>query len=242
MTTPAGASVEEIHLGILELTGFIREFQCFGRVHMVEFFTGDHFNTLLSAPVRELLESKSIAELRQLLSQQPPPTTDGCRGNASPAAAESGKLCDLDDFMIRASHASLKNLRGGRLLTTPEAVATAHGKSMVRSPPNAESSVDIKSLISTKEYMNRKKAHEIALMSPMINLLCDVTGSRSVVDVGSGKGYLSTYLSLCYGLRVVGVDYQRLNTEGAQERAGKFKEYWSKQLKNKVRRGDVVTF
>ena len=33
--------------------------------------------------------------------------------------------------------------------------------------------------------------------------------------MGSGKGYLSQYLALHAGLRVVGVDYQATNTEGA---------------------------
>ena len=38
------------------------------------------------------------------------------------------------------------------------------------------------------------------------------------MDIGSGKGYLSQHLALHYGLTVVGVDAQEINTLGAQTR------------------------
>lgn len=46
-----------------------------------------------------------------------------------------------------------------------------------------------------------------------------------VIDVGSGKGYLSSFLSLQYGLRVFGIDSSNTNTHGAQERNRKLKKY-----------------
>ena len=39
-----------------------------------------------------------------------------------------------------------------------------------------------------------------------------------VLDIGSGKGYLSEHLALNYGLTVVGMDSQRTNTDGAHKR------------------------
>ena len=39
-----------------------------------------------------------------------------------------------------------------------------------------------------------------------------------VLDLGSGKGYLSEYLALRYGYTVVGVDSQQTNTAGASKR------------------------
>lgn len=42
-----------------------------------------------------------------------------------------------------------------------------------------------------------------------------------MVDVGSGKGYLSEHLSVEYGLVVVGVDSEHSNTTGAIERCRK---------------------
>jgi len=43
--------------------------------------------------------------------------------------------------------------------------------------------------------------------------------------VGSGKGYLSSFLSLQYGLRVYGIDSSSTNTHGAQERNRKLKKF-----------------
>ncbi len=39
-----------------------------------------------------------------------------------------------------------------------------------------------------------------------------------MLDVGSGKGYLSQHLALCHGLTVVGVDSQLGNTASARKR------------------------
>lgn len=46
-----------------------------------------------------------------------------------------------------------------------------------------------------------------------------------MVDVGSGKGYLSSFLSLRYDLRVYGIDSSSINTHGAQERNRKLKRF-----------------
>ena len=46
-----------------------------------------------------------------------------------------------------------------------------------------------------------------------------------VIDVGSGKGYLSSFLSLQYGLQVYGIDSSSTNTHGAQERNRKLKRF-----------------
>ena len=38
------------------------------------------------------------------------------------------------------------------------------------------------------------------------------------MDIGSGKGYLSQHLALHYGLTVVGVEAQEVNSFGAKAR------------------------
>lgn len=46
-----------------------------------------------------------------------------------------------------------------------------------------------------------------------------------MIDVGSGKGYLSSFLSLQYGLHVYAIDSSSSNTHGAQERNRKLKKF-----------------
>lgn len=43
--------------------------------------------------------------------------------------------------------------------------------------------------------------------------------------MGSGKGYLSSFLSLQYSLQVYGIDSSSINTHGAQERNRKLKKF-----------------
>lgn len=47
-----------------------------------------------------------------------------------------------------------------------------------------------------------------------------------VIDLGAGKGYLSSYLSMHYGLKVYGIDSSYTNTDGANKRNRKLKKYW----------------
>ncbi|XP_030100895.1 probable methyltransferase-like protein 25 isoform X5 [Mus musculus] len=75
--------------------------------------------------------------------------------------------------------------------------------------------------------MNTKKSHEVQAMSELICSIADYCGLKQIIDVGSGKGYLSSFLSLKYGLNVYGIDSSNTNTHGAKERNRKLKKHWS---------------
>lgn len=75
------------------------------------------------------------------------------------------------------------------------------------------------------EFMNSKKSHEVQSMSEVVAHLAQYCGVTQVIDVGSGKGYLSSSLSLRYGLQVYGIDSSSTNTHGAQERNRKLKKF-----------------
>lgn len=47
-----------------------------------------------------------------------------------------------------------------------------------------------------------------------------------MIDIGSGKGYLSSFLSMQYNLKVYGIDSSNTNTNGAHERNRKLKKHW----------------
>lgn len=68
------------------------------------------------------------------------------------------------------------------------------------------------------EFMSSKKCHEVTLMSAAVAELADYTDSSVVVDIGDGKGYLSSFLALEYRLRVLGVDSSSIKTKGAAKR------------------------
>ena len=54
--------------------------------------------------------------------------------------------------------------------------------------------------------------------SHLTNTFIDKDGIRNLVDLGSGKGYLSQALSKLYHLNVLAIDASQGNTAGAQKR------------------------
>lgn len=71
----------------------------------------------------------------------------------------------------------------------------------------------------------------------MIAKLCSMNkanGNLCVIDAGDGKGYLSSHLSLCYGIKVLGIDSQCSRTAGASTRYDKL----VKRLSRKKRKSN----
>ncbi|KAL0150669.1 hypothetical protein M9458_054027, partial [Cirrhinus mrigala] len=78
---------------------------------------------------------------------------------------------------------------------------------------------------SPDEFMNCKKAHEVQAVSEVVACLAKCCRVKQVIDVGSGKGYLCSYLSMRFDLQVFGIDSSSTNTHGAQERNRKLKRF-----------------
>ncbi|NXL93869.1 MET25 protein, partial [Alectura lathami] len=80
--------------------------------------------------------------------------------------------------------------------------------------------------IKTDEFMNNKKSHEVQVMSELVDKIANYCGIKQVIDIGSGKGYLSSFLSMQYNLKVYGIDSSNTNTNSAHERNRKLKKHW----------------
>ncbi|XP_071832700.1 probable methyltransferase-like protein 25 isoform X2 [Apostichopus japonicus] len=105
---------------------------------------------------------------------------------------------------------------------------------------------DASILVKPKEFMNLKKSHEVAEMSHLCSSLIRQQQIEKVIDIGSGKGYLSQYLTLQFGVRVIGIDSSDTNTHGAKERGRKLLKHWktfmrrSAEQQNKLYPKEVV--
>jgi len=78
--------------------------------------------------------------------------------------------------------------------------------------------------------MAAKKMHEVEIMAKFVADLSKYAGTEIIVDIGGGKGYLSSLLALAYNLNVLGIDSQSINSEGARNRTLKFEKYWQSIL------------
>ena len=66
--------------------------------------------------------------------------------------------------------------------------------------------------------MTEKKAHEVRVLAHVAAHLAFEHSIKLVVDLGSGKGYLSDALALGYNLSVLGIDSSVSNTSAARSR------------------------
>ncbi|MGH0135075.1 UNVERIFIED_CONTAM: hypothetical protein FKN15_056998 [Acipenser sinensis] len=73
--------------------------------------------------------------------------------------------------------------------------------------------------------MNDKKSHEVKIISELVASLAKHCNIQQVIDLGSGKGYLCSFLSMEYSLKVYGIDSSSTNTHGANETNRKLKRY-----------------
>jgi hypothetical protein len=78
--------------------------------------------------------------------------------------------------------------------------------------------------------MSLKKQHEVEKLSELINKISKKTNTKTIIDIGSGKGYLTQVLSYKYDLNVIGIDNNDLNTKNAQKRINNL-ETQNKKLK-----------
>lgn len=73
-----------------------------------------------------------------------------------------------------------------------------------------------------KEFMAAKKMHEVEVMAKLVADFSHYAGTDIIIDIGGGKGYLSSLLALAYNFNVLGIDSQSINSEGAKNRTLKF--------------------
>ncbi|KZV17663.1 hypothetical protein F511_16822 [Dorcoceras hygrometricum] len=79
--------------------------------------------------------------------------------------------------------------------------------------------------------MNQKKKHEIESLAAVIALIAGVIGANTVVDVGSGKGYLSQVLCFENELSVIAIDASSHHGSITDARAKRIKKYYAAKMR-----------
>uniref|UniRef100_A0A665VVV1 Methyltransferase like 25 n=1 Tax=Echeneis naucrates TaxID=173247 RepID=A0A665VVV1_ECHNA len=198
-----------VYQRIDEVRRFLSATLSIANAHTVEFYTQDVWRRFVAVTPQEVLSAvTSGSDL-----QREPDTRFGF-------CSDTNRLVDLHELLQAAKAHSLPGL--GICWSRDELLQNLFlGKyatfSHILSNPGAELEPD--------EFMNSKKSHEVQSMSEVVAYLAQYCRVKQVIDVGSGKGYLSSFLSLKYGLRVYGIDSSSTNTHGAQERNRKLKKF-----------------
>ncbi|XP_044757290.1 methyltransferase-like protein 25 [Coccinella septempunctata] len=75
-------------------------------------------------------------------------------------------------------------------------------------------------------FMSQKKSHEVEILSSIVAALVELGETTHIIDVGDGKGYLSSMLALHHKIPVLGIDASPNNSKAAVERVQKLEKIW----------------
>ncbi|XP_034719309.1 methyltransferase-like protein 25 [Etheostoma cragini] len=229
-------SLTEIQRRIDEVKLFLSVTLSIANAHTVEFYTQDVWNRFMAVPPHEVLSTLGSATDQQRepghkAKEQPRTTFGFCN--------DTNRLVDVCELLQAAKAHSLPGL--GVCMSRDELLqALRENRSKSGAPP-----AEIGAELETDEFMNSKKSHEVQSMSEVVACLAQRCRVKQVIDVGSGKGYLSSFLSLQYGLQVYGIDSSSTNTHGAHERNRKLKKFsraYQKHNKAVRGQGEAVTY
>ncbi|XP_029901631.1 putative methyltransferase-like protein 25 isoform X2 [Myripristis murdjan] len=223
-------TLPEIQRRIDEVTRFLSIALNIANAHTVEFYTHDVWRQLVAVPPQEVLSAFSSCA--------------GHKGEPEPSGDERSKttfgFCDdtkrLVDTPKLLQVAKAHSLPGLGVCASRDELLRSLREHEPASPPAEEGAG-----LVPDEFMNSKKSHEVQSMSEVVACLAQHCGVKQVIDVGSGKGYLCSFLSLQYDLQVYGIDSSITNTHGAQERNRKLKKFSRSYQKHKVARERTTT-
>uniref|UniRef100_A0A8D0US03 Methyltransferase domain-containing protein n=1 Tax=Sus scrofa TaxID=9823 RepID=A0A8D0US03_PIG len=199
---------------------FLREALPISNAHTVDFYTESVWEQLVDLPPETVLavlrRSAAEAEAQPSAARPLAEAQGGSDSTDFPKVfcETSQKLVSVEAFALAAKCYSVQNL--GICTPLEQLLVALRGNQKQRTDKN----------VKPDEFMNLKKSHEVQAMSELISSVADYYGVKQIIDLGSGKGYLSSFLSLKYGLKVYGIDSSNTNTHGAEERNRKLKKHW----------------
>lgn len=138
---------------------------------------------------------------------------------------------NLFNHIQHAKSFYLENLKDKLYLTTDELLEKFK---MMHIPIEAGLNINI------REFMKEKKNHEVEIAARIVASLAKAHSKQHiVVDVGDGKGYLSSRLALEYKLKVLGIDGNPRNSKEAGIRNQRLSKMWKTLVTKKAQKLNV---
>ncbi|XP_055010000.1 methyltransferase-like protein 25 isoform X2 [Boleophthalmus pectinirostris] len=212
----ATLSLTHVQQKIDEVKQFLAIAMRIANAHTVEFYTHDVWSRFMAVAPEEVLSAVSADQVHQ--------REHSCKENGEQSTfgfcPESHHLVKISEMLEAARMHSLPGL--GICFSREELLLSVQ-KNCSNSGSSTKTAAG--ATLETDEFMNSKKSHEVQCMSEVVAQLAQQCQVTQIIDVGSGKGYLSSFLSMQYGLQVYGIDSSSTNTHGARERDRKLKKF-----------------
>ncbi|KAL7828079.1 hypothetical protein AOLI_G00312310 [Acnodon oligacanthus] len=210
----SSVSADDLKRRMDEVQRFLSVSLSIANAHTVDFYTRDVWHTFVAVSPEEVLTAMSSARGRTGAAE------DALTLNENISFGFCDTTKKLVDVAALLRAAKAHSLAGLEVCVQREAVMDA----LRMMSADAQDGISDGAVVPN-EFMNSKKAHEVPAMSEVVASLAKCCRAKQVIDVGSGKGYLCSFLSLQYGLQVFGIDCSTVNTHGAQERNRKLKRF-----------------
>lgn len=232
-----------------KIANFVEPALTFLNCHFTDYYLKSYWNSLLPEKLRLDLESKSIEEVKKCMIDL---TTGNWR--RYPEAdlnydRNFSTVSNLEDLIVTVGRLKLHELN----ICTSFKKLEENRQILKNKFP--EYFVDLE----FDKFMSSKKMHEVLKFSEFIACTCNeinlgasfddpvlkqVSQRRklnNIVDVGSGKGYLSSFLAMYYDHKVLAIDASASNTEGCDKRTAKLDKTWPQLVRRAKERQKTGT-
>uniref|UniRef100_A0A8I6G4M8 Methyltransferase like 25B n=1 Tax=Rattus norvegicus TaxID=10116 RepID=A0A8I6G4M8_RAT len=172
-----GLSCEERRQLAVDLTRVLALYRSILDAYIIEFFTDSLWGTLPHA-WQEVLDGLNPPELATLLLGMPREGEE----------IRYRSVWPLTLLALKSTACALAFTRTPGFHTPSEFLENPSQSSRLTAP--------------FRKHVKPKKQHEIRRLGELVKKLSDLTGCTQVVDVGSGQGHLSRFMSLGLGLMV----------------------------------------
>ncbi|XP_036419729.1 methyltransferase-like protein 25 isoform X2 [Colossoma macropomum] len=210
----SSVSADDLKRKIDEVQRFLSVSLSIANAHTVDFYTRDVWQSFVAVSPEEVLTALNSARDHTGAAEDKLKLNENISFGFCDATK---KLVDVEALLRAAKTHSLPGL--GVCVQREAVMDTLRVMSA-----DAQDGISDGALFPD-EFMNSKKAHEVPAMSEVVASLAKCCRVKQVIDVGSGKGYLCSFLTLQYDLQVFGIDCSSVNTHGAQERNRKLKKF-----------------
>lgn len=176
-------SPEQQHDLAIKVTTFLSQYSHLSDSYIIEFFTENLWQTLPSS-WQSVLKDLSFPQIADLLL------------DATINDRRYPSVWPLSLLAFRATAHALAFPRDN-----------AHNRETLR-PEEFQENQSQSSLLGHifRKHVKPKKQHEIRKLGTLVKQICDETGCCQVVDVGSGQGHLTRFLSYGLGLSVTAIE------------------------------------
>ncbi|XP_021537758.1 protein RRNAD1 isoform X5 [Neomonachus schauinslandi] len=186
-----GLSLEQRKQLAVNLTRVLARYRSILDAYIIEFFTDDLWGTLPGS-WQEALDGLNPPQLATQLLGMP---REG-------EVVRYRSVWPLSLLALKSTACALAFTRTPGFQTSSEFLENPSQSSRLTAP--------------FRKHVRPKKQHEIRRLGELVKKLSDLTGCTQVVDIGSGQGHLSRFMSLGLGLMVKSIEGDQRLVERAQ--------------------------